>query len=759
MTQSTGGMMNNKPLQRAFIAACIILSATKAIGQSQSASAQSQDPPNTTTSPDSATAQVDEIIVTAQRRSENLQNVPIAVTAATAARLEAVGVTTTEDLAVVTPGLSIPTLGGYVEPHIRGVGSSSVGPGLEPPVATYIDGVYIASATAALLTLDNVDRIEVLKGPQGTLFGRNATGGLVQIVTKDPQFQSDGIAKVTYGNYQDVVGDAYYTSGLTDQLAADVAIRYEHQGEGWGRNIATGDPVGKLDQDLAVRSKFLFDASDATKIRASFDYEERTTSQDVQHITGGLPALFDNPAFGGPYSNGNFYDVDYNVDETSHSKAGGASLQVDHDFDFASLKSITAYRDSYFGFPLDLDYTPLPLVLLTAATRDAQLSQEVQLTSQHQTWITWTTGLYYFYANDRYLPLDIDFGPSFFSPIPYTPVNITVNDKQLTNSAAAYGQTTFALPFDTNFTLGGRYTYERKSVSGDQVFGIAGIPASAGPVPTPGLGIPSRVDFNRFNYRAAFDHKFTDNILGYISYNTGFKSGGYNIGVANNPPYQPETIKAGEIGLKTELIDQRLRLNVAAFHYDYQNIQVSQFVEGNESIYNGAKARIDGADLDLQAIVTADLSFNGGFSYIDSEFRSFPDADYFVPTDGCVPSPGGICIASAAGHRLPFAPMTTFNTGADYKVRGSLGIVRFDVNYYHTAKAFAAPSNTISIPAYGLLSAAATWSSLDDRYSLKLWGRNLGNTHYATFLAESAEGAFNIAGAPRTFGLTLGVRL
>jgi iron complex outermembrane receptor protein len=751
--------MNNKPLQYALIAAFTILGASKVVGQTQSGVAQSQAQPSATVPTDSNTGRIEEIIVTAQRRSESLQDVPIAVTAVTAARLDAIGVTTTQDIAEVTPGLSMPTLGGYVEPHIRGVGTSSVGPGLESPVATYIDGVYIASAPASLLTLDNIDRIEVLKGPQGTLFGRNATGGLVQIVTKDPQFQSDGTAQVTYGNYQDVVADAYYTAGLSDKLAADIAIRYEHQGEGWGRNIADGDPVGKLNHDLAVRSKFLFDMSDATRIRLSLDYQDRTTSQDVQHLTGGLPALYDNPAFGGPYGNGNFYDVDYNTDETNHLKAGGVSLHVDHDFDFATLRSIIAYRDSYFEFPLDLDYTPLPLLLLNDVTRDAQLSQEIQLSSLPHSWITWTTGLYHFYANDRNLPLTVDFGASPYSPVPFAPVNITVNDKQLTNSAAAYGQATFSLPFSTDLTLGGRYTYERKSVSGNQVFAIAGIPVSTGPVPTPGDGIPSSIDFNRFNYRAALDHQFGGNILGYISYNTGFKSGGYNIAVANNVPYQPETIKATEIGLKTELLDQRLRANIAAFHYDYQNIQVSRFVEGNEVIYNGAKARIDGADIDLEAVVTSELTLNGGVSYIDSEFQSFPNADYFVPIGGCIPGPNGICIASAQGHRLPFAPLTAFSAGADYKTRLGLGIAQFDVNYYYTAKAFAAPSNTLDIPAYGLLSASATWRNIDDRYFVKLWGKNLTDKRYATFLAESAEGSFDIAGAPRTFGMTLGVKL
>jgi iron complex outermembrane receptor protein len=238
---------------------------------------------------------LEEIVVTAQRRSENLQNVPVAVTAISAAQLEASGINTSQDLSLVTPGLVTPQAAGYIQPHIRGVGTTSNGPGIEMPVATYIDGVYLASAPASLMTLNSVERIEVLKGPQGTLFGRNATGGLIQVVTKDPQHDPSLSSDITYGNYQDVASDLYATAGLTSNLAADIALHYEYQGEAWGRNLDTGEPVGRLSNDVASRTKFLFDASDTTQIRLALDYEQRKTSRDTQHTVPGYPVNFSNP--------------------------------------------------------------------------------------------------------------------------------------------------------------------------------------------------------------------------------------------------------------------------------------------------------------------------------------------------------------------------------------------------------------------------------------------------------------------------------
>ena len=714
-------------------------------------------PPTSTSDTAAANIGVEEVVVTAQRRSERLQNVPIAVSAATAVRLNTVGVANTEELSLITPGLLVPQTAGYEQPHIRGVGSSTNGPGLEAPVATYIDGVYLAAAPDSLLTLNNIDRIEVLKGPQGTLFGRNSTGGLIQVITKDPSQTPSGAVDISYGNYSDVAGNAYVTGGLNDVLAADLALHYEQQGQAWGRNLGTGDPIGRLNHDFAARTKWLFEPSDHTKVRFTLDYEDRESSRDVQHLDPQYPGTFNNAFFGGPYPMGAPYDINSNFNPVNKLQGGGASLQIAQDIGDVVLQSITAYRYSRYGFTLDTDLTPANLIEIDGVATDGQFSQELQLSSRNPGRLNWTAGLFYFHADDQWDPLDVDFGPSAVSPVPGVPVTIDAHDQELTDSVAGYAQATYEVLTNTNLTLGGRYTYEKKDISGTSIFDVDGVPAQTSPIPSPGLGIPPSIDFSNFSYRVALDHKFGEDVLAYLSYNTGFKSGGFNLAVPTNPPYLPETIGAAEVGVKSEFFAHRLKLNVAGYHYDYQNIQVGRYFGGNESIYNGARARIDGADLDAEIVLAEGLTVNGGFAYNDARFTSFPLADYVVPIDGCVPAPGGFCSGSAAGHMLPFAPKTTFNLSADYKRETSVGTWALDVTYFHTSLFYAAPDNVGFQAPYGLVNATLSWTDLTKRYSIKLWGRNLGNTYYATSLLEANQGLVESLGAPRTYGVTLGV--
>ena len=753
------------------LTSCVLALSCAAEARAQSqATTTNQTPPATqvpaspqastaTTAPDPSSVGVEEIVVTAQRRSERLQNVPVAVTAASAARLEAAGISNTQELSFITPGLSLPQTGGYTQPHIRGVGSNTNGPGLEPPVATYIDGVYIAAAPAALLTLNNVDRIEVLKGPQGTLFGRNATGGLIQVVTKDPKQDPSMAVNLSYANYQDVTADAYVTGGILPNLAADLAVRYENQNKGWGTNLATGNPTGNLPHDFAARSKFLWDISADTQIRLAVDYEDRISRRDAQHLGGQYPGTFDNPFFGGPFPKGGIYDIDSTVDQENTLKSGGASLQINQNVgDHLAVQSITAYRKSRYDFLLDLDGTPANLISLFGRAKDQQFSQELQVSTRDTGPLKLVGGLFFYFADDRWEPLLIRFGPSVVSPVPNVPTTIVTQDRERTDSLAGYAQATYEIFAGTNLTLGGRYTYERKRIDGTLGFQVAGATVSSASIPDPALGIPSSVNFRNFSYRVALDHKFGSDILGYVSYNTGFKSGGYNLAVPSNPPYLPEKIGAAEVGLKTEFFNHHLRINGAAYHYSYTNIQVGRYIDNNESIFNGARARVYGADVDAEVVLTRGLSLNGGFAYTNAKFTSFPGADSIVPVAGCTPPPGGVCPVDARGRRLPFAPTTTFNLGGDYKVQLGVGTFALSATYFRTSSYFSNPDNVAFQPAYDLVTASLSWTDNTDHLSIKVWAKNIGNTIYTTGLAEASYGEVKSFGAPRTYGVTLGYK-
>jgi len=702
---------------------------------------------------------VEDVIVTAQRRSERLQNVPIAVTAVTAARLQTAGISNTQDLSVVTPGLIVPQAAGYTQPHIRGVGSSSNGPGIEQPVATYVDGVYIAAAPAALLTLNNVDRIEVLKGPQGTLFGRNSTGGLIQVITRDPKQTASAAFNITYANYRDVTSDAYVSGGLAKDLAADVAVRYEHQGKGWGRNLGTGRATENLPHDFAARTKLLYNPSAATQVRVSLDYEDRIDRRNAQHASLQYPATFNNPLFGGPYALGGAYDINSELDPEDRLKAGGASLQINQELgNHVAVQSITAYRQSEFNFLLDTDLTPVQIVSVDATAKGSQFSQELQFSSRDLDKLTWVAGLFYFKANDRWDTANVNFGPTIVSPVPFSPVVLKTDDRQRTDSFAGYAQGTYEVFDATKLTLGGRYTYERKRADGFADFLVSGFSAGRTPVPDPAIGIADRLSFKRFNYRIALDHKFGRNVLAYASYNTGFKSGGYNLSVPSNAPYRPEGIQAAEVGLKTELFDRRVRLNGSAYHYYYKNIQVGRYIDSNVAIYNGARAGIHGFDIDGEWVVGGGLSLDGGFSYNVAKFRSFPLADYVVPIAGCTPPPGGVCSGSAKGKDLPFSPRTSFNVAGTYKIATSRGDFVLTGTYYGTSHFFSNPDNVGRQDAYDLVNASGTWISPSDGISVRIWAKNIGKTVYATSLIEATQGLVRSLGAPRTYGMTLGFK-
>ena len=709
---------------------------------------------------DAETGALAEIVVTAQKRGEKLQDVPISVIATSNEQLAAAGVNSTEALGIVVPGLSLQETSGALQPHIRGVGTSANGAGIESPVATYVDGVYYANASSAILTLSDIDHVEVLKGPQGTLFGRNTTGGLIQIITRDPSHELSGKTQLTYGKYQDWSGNVYVTGGLTDTLASSLSVRYEHQGQGYGTNLFNGDPIERMDHDYVIRNKYLFEPTEATQVRLSLDYEDRLSSFLTQHpldegMSGAAnPLILNTPANGGPFAVPTGRDENVGFTDFALVKVGGAALNVKQDLGFATLTSISAYRDSAFYYGLDIDYTQLGATVLRLTQRDKQASQEFQISSAPSSPLKWVAGLYYFWAKDAWDPLGIYLtGPSA-APLPE--VDIHIRDSQLTNAYAAYAQATYEVLADTNLTLGARYSYESKNWGGTQTTSFPGLPIPPILAPAATGAYPNHFHADKPSYRVSLDHKFNSDLMAYASWTTGFKSGGFNLAAPGEQPYLPELVTAEEVGLKTEWLDRRLRVNAAAFHYDYSNIQIGYFVFGSEAFRNGAKAEIYGADLDLEAAVTSQLSVTGGVSYLHDRFLTFPNAPYAIPGVLCSDTSNApLCAGDASGNRLPYTPTATFNLGANYNVDVGYGKLNVSANYLHSTGWFASPDNTLRQPGYQLVNASAAWTHPEGRLEVRLWGSNLTDELYSISMLEGPQGDARTLGAPRTYGVTV----
>jgi iron complex outermembrane receptor protein len=737
------------------------------------ATAWGQRPASTASELPSADTLV-EIIVTAQKRSENLQNVPIALTALSADRLAQAGIDRTTELGLVTPALTVVNQAGNLLPHIRGIGTTAFGAGFENPIAIYVDGVYLAASDASLLTLNNISQVEVLKGPQGTLYGRNATGGLIQITTKDPQTTFSGDASLGYGNYQTSVLKAYVTGPIAgDQLAADLAVSATHQGVGYGTNLFNGKDVYQTDRDLAVRSKWLWTPTDGTTVGFIADYGETAGSQysTFKVAPGTQPQFVPPVAAIGPW------DLNADTQPRDAFKGGGGSLRINQDLGFATFTSTSAYRRSQQVLVFDGDGTPSNILSLAPVTQDdRQLTQELQLTSTHSGPLQWVAGAFYMHGNAKDDPVTANFPSPFVYPFvpsaapPFFLVpplaNTSIYGEERTSSWAVYGQSTLAITDVDHLTLGLRYTSDHRTLLATETGALATSPIPGSPTipiyplsPNPFVPVP-RLDesktFAKPTWRLSYDHRFSSEVLGYVSYNRGFKAGGFNAGVPTDAPYNSEVLDAYETGLKTDLWDKRVRLNTAAYYYDYKNIQVAHFVLGNIGYYNGAAAKIYGLDADLEALVTHELTLTAGVSWIHDRYSSFANAVFFTPNPagGNIPS-----IASAKGNRLPLTPDATFTLSADYHhPLPTGGQIRLNATYSYTDSYVFAPDNILRQPAFSMVNAAMSWTAPGDRFTATLWGKNLSNEAAANAILESLIGSLAAYQPPRTYGVTAGIK-
>ncbi|QGZ93809.1 TonB-dependent receptor [Terricaulis silvestris] len=681
----------------------------------------------------------EEIVVTAQRRDENIQDVPIAVSVVDADRLEAIGATDLTGLNQLAPGLHVQNINGFFIPRIRGLGTVAVAPGLENSVAVYVDGVYYASQPGALLSLNNLDHTEVLKGPQGTLFGRNATGGLINVITRSPSQDLTGSLSASYGNYDTTTLSGYITGGILPDAAADLAVRYSSQGDGYGTNLTTGNDVNRLINDYALRSRLQVTPTDATTITLSADYFYRETSSIGGHpIPGTTPFL---GMGGSPYAGGP-YDMQQNVDPYSELEGGGASLTVAQDLGWARLTSISAYRTDSFLIVFDQDATDGHFQELNhGMQRDEQFSQEVMLQSNEDAHIQWTLGAYYLKLNGQLDPFE-----QYFAFFP-NPSGIAITESDLTaESAALYGQATLPLSDRTNLTVGARYMDE--SVEDSAQTNFVGFPPS--PL------VSAERDDSAWAWRISLDHQLTDDILLYASYNRGYKSGGIN---SPSPTdfYLPEEVDAYEVGFKSQFFDRRAIFNAAFYYYDFQNLQVFNFATAPPTIINAAGAEMYGADFDFSWRATNNLSLSAGLSLIHHEFTDFPGAPSFVPST--IPPFGNtVSLIDASGNKLPFTPNGTLNLGAHYEIPTSGGNWFADVDYYYNDGWFGAHDNVFEQDAYSLVNAGVGWRSANDRWGVRLWGANLGDEEVATALQANAFSTLTNTSAPQTYGITLDTR-
>ena len=688
-----------------------------------------------------------DIVVTAQKRSERLQDVPIAVNVVSGDTLASAGVTDPVQLSTVVPGLNATQTVGAFAPSIRGISTASNV--VENPVAIYIDGVYMANSREGLRDLGDVSQIAVLKGPQGTLFGRNATAGVLQITTRGPDHDAGGEVRAGYDNYGTFKGNAFLTGGLSDSVAASLFVGYQSQSKGWGESVVNGMDVYKVNHSFTGRAKLRFEPSDRTDILLIGDYVDRDETGRVYQPYKGTTYL------GIPYPPlSSRYDTYSTTPGWSRFKSRGISLSVEQDLDFAKLVSISAYRRGTGGFRFDFVGVQQPYVISTG---------EVQLISPSGGRLQWVAGLYYIYSEIGYASFprvitNFPVGP--FAPL----ARIDGQSEESTKAIAPFAQVDFKLTDATTLTVGGRWTRETRKITGANSTTLVSGVVIRQPAYSPGS-----LTVSKPTWRAALAHQFSQEVSVYASYNRGIKSGGFNIATPQAPPYLQEKLDAFELGFKSQLLDRRLTFNASAFFYKYGNLQVQTFIGGpTPVITNGAKAEMYGVDADFQFRASDAITLRGGAQLMHSSFTDYGKScnPASGSTVGCAPissiNPAGGSIISpgdATGNRLPLSQNFVANLAVDFKqdigeIKAKLNLTgAYNSNYYFEA------DNLMRQPSYVTLNSSLRLSDASDRLSLTFAVSNILNESRITNASTQYYAFFvNYAAEPRIYSVTAGLK-
>lgn len=683
--------------------------------------------------------QIEEILVTAQKRSENLQDVPIAISAVTSEALDKAAIREAGDLTVSVPGLSATRVTQSTIFYLRGVGTAQGGAGIDSTIATFVDGVYLPSMASSTLSLNNIARVEVLKGPQGTLYGRNATGGAINIVTRDPGQERVLEASIGYGNKETVDTNVYTAMPLTSTMAIDFAASYHNQGEGFGTNLRTGTDINKS-KDYTLRSKLVWTPSDVDKITLSGDYSRSEGSTGISFRPTPESTLL-NGQIG--YTGG-YYDTNLNGDPYYYAKQMGGMFRYDRELGDFSLTSISAYRYQKSFQSIDVDGSPLNFFLGLLTADDKQFTQEVQLNYVADRF-KFILGGFYLSGSNRYKPFLLD----GLAADPFE--QIAINSRQRTESLAVFAQGTYEIFPDTNLTLGARYTRDVRRLDATQ-FGIVGNSATQ-----LGPEITDRAVFKKPTWRIALDHNFSPDLMAYASYSRGFKSGVYNLSAPADPVVKPETLDAYELGFKSSLFDRHLRFNAAVFYYDYKNIQLNLVRDTSSLLLNAASSKIYGLDVDFEAAVTDNLSFQGGMQLIHARYRDFPSAPFTTPNPN--PPFGNNTVGDdASGNRMVVTPDASINFAANYSVPVGSGAVDANVATSYNSGYYWAPDNRIKQPRFLLVNARLGWTTEDEHFNVHLWARNLTDKKYLLTYQENTTGDIATPALGRTFGVSFGFK-
>lgn len=700
---------------------------------------------------------LDELVITARKREENLQDVPIAVTGIGGDQLRDEQITDLSEIALQVPSFTFQSQNSLEsEMFIRGVGSVRLnGATADPSIGTFLNEVYVGRRGAATPPIFDLARVEVLRGPQGTLFGKNIVGGAINLITATPQQEFDAGGSISLGNYSSVLAEGFVTGPVTDTVAARLALfREEH--DGYAKNIITGQDLEDKDS-TAARLSVNWDVSEDIFVSIIADYSKDTgggpsrhavddpTSPGFGFITPNVPA---NPRVNvSPY------------DQYADRDTAGLTGRLEWDIGDLSLTYLTAYRyglgdgrwtQAGAGSPPSITDSTL-----TQHELYQGVTQELRLSSSPDQRFRWIAGLYYLDENVKRVSQNT--ATSFLPGGPGSTRDTLDGDNIFlgysdTASYAAFGEVEYDILPSLTLTVGGRYTNDQKDLDTSAVILDLGQPGDLySPAPLQeAYSVVLSKDWSEFTPKVALNWEMNENALVYASYASGYKGGGWQGATANtiaaSTPYDPESAATYEVGLKAEWFNNRLRTNFAAFYTDFTDLQVELLDDVNLTLVvaNAADATIKGLEYEVRVLPTNWLTLFAAGSFLETEYK-----DYIDPLRNI----------DYSGNKLQRTPDYQFTIGADidHRLTDNLNFIAA-LNYSYQDQIFWGPDNRNIEGGYGLLNGRLGIAAADGRWTFSLWGKNMTDELYRVSIIPFVGDEVSVFGTPQTYGVRLSAR-
>jgi len=724
-------------------------------------------------------AQVDEIIVTARKREESLQEVPISITALSAQALRERGVQTITDVARFAPNLSLEAGQGIsggsssVSVYIRGIGQNDSSPTADPGVAIYVDGVYLGRSVGALLDVIDLERVEVLRGPQGTLFGKNTIGGAISLVSAAPTGELGGYLEGAVGRFAERALRAVLNVPVSETVQARISLA-ERQVDGYARSLATGERFGGIDH-LSGRLVVRWVPSDALTATLAADVsKQRDDGQFIRLVAPFNPVIpstvalanglvYSKPPFNSAYDSrwlppGKYVNYASRPGASDLDQWGASATLVWRLSPEMTLTSISAFRRLKTHVAVDGDASPLPVNSQDYFDRQEQFSQELRVDgSALSNRLAWTVGAYVFDEDIRDAAV-LEAYRGLYPAVPNPGLDFYIFETFHPHNVAyaGFGQATFRVTPKFSVTGGLRYNYEHKTITAQ------GTRLDSGTVFLPPL---RREDsWRSWTPKISAEYQVRAGVLAYASVSQGFKSGGVNYQVTSPSdftPYDPEKATTYEIGLKSDLLERRLRVNLALFDTRYTDMQL-RFRAGPGQfrcpttaafcsfVINADLVKVRGGELEVTAIPVSGLELSASAG---NTHEAFKDINPLLLAGGVL----------RPDTRLPKTPEWTYTLGAQYRRDMGLGVVTLRTDYAHRSDQYVEIGNSPRLHqgAYGLLSARVSLADPDGRWEAALSGQNLTNEFYMTSgsIAFASTGVDRASFAqPRTWTASLRYR-